>query len=218
MVWAGYMDNEALADAIGDDTGLHTAEIERAILGASGLIDRWAGRTFYQPLEEEERSFLPRDRHRICVGDFDDPTAMTVEVRAAGGDWEPLDPDLWQPLAEPRSTGWHVRDLGEPWRYIATTTRSTTFTISGLRPTVRVTGVWGWPAVPGPIEQACQTLASIYYRGKDTSGTETGIDYVGREEISADPFTVAMQAVRPFAVPGGELYKPPPGLCTRCAA
>lgn len=43
-----------------------------------------------------------------------------------------------------------------------------------LRPRVRVTALWGWPAVPPPVTQACQIIAIADYKTKDLTGGSAG--------------------------------------------
>lgn len=200
----GYMDVDALMDAVGDITQVHIPEHERAISAASRQIDLWTGRYFYQDDTATARLFRAFDRTKVCVGDFTDPGSVIVQTDDDfDGVFETTwDDEDWQ--AEP-----FVLFNDWPPATITTTTRTREFPLAGRRPPIKVTARWGWEAIPGPIEQACESLATLYYRSKDSSsGGMIGID-TNVERLSTDPIAVAMALCRDYAVYGGTLYVPP---------
>jgi len=191
MLTNGYLTVNALQSAVGDTTYTHTAERERAIGAASRQIDLWTGRYFYQDAAPSARLFDATDRTCTYVGDFDSAAGVVVATDdnhdgTYGVVWTS---GQWQPEPYVRFNGW-------PYTTITTTSRIREFPLSGRAPSVRVTALWGWHAIPGPIEQACETLATLYYRPNI-------------ELISADPISVAQGLCRQYAVPGGTLYVPP---------
>lgn len=200
----GYLALSQLKNAVGDTTDKHIPEHERAINAASRQIDLWTGRFFYRDPVATPRLLNPVDRTVTYTGDFDSTTDVVVATDVDGdGVFETLwTSDQWQ--AEP-----FVRWNGWPYTQISTTTRTTEFPVSGRRPNVQITARWGWAAVPGPIEQACEALAVLYYRTKDSSaGGMIKFDQ-SVEVMSTDPVVIAANLCRQYVVEGGSLYVPP---------
>jgi hypothetical protein len=199
-----YLTRQQLQKAVGDPTGVHTPEHDRAIFGASRLIDKWTGRYFWQETAPVARLFNPDSVTTCCVGDYSDPDSVTVATDVDGDGvfetvWDRTD---WQ--AEP-----FVLYNGDPYTLITTTTRTRQFPIDGRRPNVQVTTRWGWTFVPGPIVEACEVLSVQMFRAKDMGGVDIGMD-VNTENISGDPIKLAMLCCTPYAVEGGTLWKPDP--------
>lgn len=206
----GYMDLDALMDAAGDTTQTHIPEWERAILAASRQIDLWCGRFFYLDTAPSARTYNASDRTCTCTGDFASTSGVIVKTDVDGdGVFETVwTSGQWQAQSDSVPNMPFVRFNGWPWTQITTTTRTREFPVSGRTPSIEVTATWGWGAVPVAVEQACESLATLYYRSKDSSsGGMIGIDNV--ERLSTDPIAVAQSLVRDYAVPGGTLHVPP---------
>ena len=139
-----------IADWLGWEASRRTAEqdrLTRIAETASGLIERKCGRSFGSVTET--RSFDVNYRtDEIHIGDI--ASASLVEVRRfVGGDYSPLaqaDYELY--AAEP----------GRPARWIRRTDRYP-FPAGG-NGALRITGTWGWAAVPPDIQQAVVMEAS----------------------------------------------------------
>lgn len=202
MIVNGYLTLARLKEAVGAKTEVHDNDLERAIGSASRKIDEWTGRYFYQDAAPSARLYRAADAFYVSVGDFDSTAGVLVktdldtdgvfETTWASSDWQ----------AEPL-----VRYNQKPYTRITATSRDKTFPFWSLRPMVQVTATWGWGAVPPQVEQACEYMATLFYRAKDQYGASIGlIDQT--EKMTADPIKVAMELVREYAVEGGTLYKP----------
>lgn len=197
MIENGYLSLADLKTALGDTGTERDALYERAIEAASRKIDGWCGRHFWLAPAASARLFRPMTRYLVWTGDFDDATAVTVEVDQVGdGVFTALAADHWQP-------GPFVRYNGHPYDRVLATSGDQPFPMEGLRPRVRVTAQWGWPELPAEVVQAAQILAIAYYKSKDLTGGEFGFD---DQERGTGPIQIARSLVEEFApkTPGGD--------------
>jgi hypothetical protein len=165
----GYLSLTALKESLRDTRTVDDDAYERAIEAASRRIDSHTGRQFWRTATAEPRLFQPVNRWWTPTGDFHDLTGVVVEVADTAGVFTPLLPTDWQP--EP-----HVRINGYPYWGVVSTLVGGGFPVSGRRPRVRVTARWGWLAVPKPVEQACQLLATAYVKARDMTAGVTGFE------------------------------------------
>ncbi len=137
-------------------------QIELVLDAASRAIDDWCQRHFWQDgtiASPVARVFAACDTRAVDLGPFNDLTALVVPVveTDAAGDgtfetvWAATDIELL-PLNRPD---------GRPYREIlAVGSNRFPVATSGRTGRVRVTGVWGWAAVPGPVKTACLIKAA----------------------------------------------------------
>lgn len=198
----GYITRERLKEAVGSRNEVHDNDFDRAIGSASRKIDEWTGRYFYQDTAPSDRVAYAADRTFVCVGDFDSTVGMVVKTDDDGdGIFETTwDSSEWQ--AEP-----HVRYNFKPFTKISTTTRTREFPFWSRRPLIEVTATWGWGIIPPQVEQACEYMAILFYRGKDQYGASIGL-MDETEKLTADPLKIAKELVFEYAVDGGTLFKP----------
>lgn len=183
----------ATRDAVKSSLGKITSDdrddlIDAAITAASRLIDARTGRRFYLDASASARVFPVRGRafwdgaaHNLLVDDLGSTSGLVVET------------------GSPFSNSW-----------TATTTYATgpDNALTQLRPvtslrsqsgwgteSVRVTGRWGWPAVPAEIGLAAQLLAARLYRRKDSPQGVIGSADWGAVRVSrVDPDVEALIA------------------------
>lgn len=187
----GYLELTDLQATLSAGTfSTNEADYELAIETASRWIDARCSdlpnnrvRHFWRDAAPTTRLYHARDPRQVCVGDFTDPSGLTVEVYT-GGVWAPLAADRWQ--SEPLVL---VND--HPYTRLVATDYADTFPL-GLRPRVRCTTRWGWLVIPKPVSQACQILAIAAMLGKDLLANEDG--YTG----SSDPFSLAEKLLREY--------------------
>jgi uncharacterized phiE125 gp8 family phage protein len=130
------------------------AQLALAITTASRAVDGFCHRQFGQVDEAEERSYTAYwdRRARVWVVVFDDLqdiTGLTVTVEAGDVDDYTLEPV-------------NAAQKGRPFTQLRVNTDST------AKPTterhgVTIDGVWGWDAVPVPVEQATLLQASRFH-------------------------------------------------------
>jgi hypothetical protein len=137
-------------------------ELENAANAISRGIDRALGRTFGRDSEEVERHYSALDPWSLTIDDLVTLTSLetdedgdgTFETTWAASDYvlEPLN----APLDSEPYTGIRVHPNGSrrfPTRYPRA---------------VRLTGIFGWPAVPPQISEACWIIAEQLNQRKRT--------------------------------------------------
>jgi len=130
--------------------------LENSIEGASRRIDGYCSRFFFQTASTAVNLFA-RHQFRLLTQDISSVTGLTVKTDTSGdGTYATtltLNTDF---IVEPTNAALE----GRPFRTL-TMVGSKSFPISYLPtlPTVQVTAVWGWPAVPDDVREACILLA-----------------------------------------------------------
>lgn len=137
--------------------------LETAIESASRLVDGFAGRNFYSA-GTAVRYFTPEDR---IVCEIDDLISLTILEVSADLDgvfdqtWTSSDYQL-EPLNGKVDglTGWPATRIRAVGDYIYGTNIG--------EASVKVTGVWGWSAVPVAVKQATVIQASRIFKRLDS--------------------------------------------------
>lgn len=139
----------AISDSV-DDTPL-----EAAVTAASRMIDDYTNRFFYQDgsvQTPQSRYYTSVDNWRLSVDDFVSLTEVaTDENMGYNYDtiWAATD-YLVDPVNNPRR-GWPLTRLTAVDRYIFP---------RYLPQSVKLTGIWGWSAVPAEVNMACLLQAA----------------------------------------------------------
>ena len=148
---------QALPDVPTATITAQTDQIERAIQAASRLIDLHCDRHFWKTAAGVVRYFTPYAANRCIIDDLVSTTEIATDTDRAGT-WVTLltaNVDYW---LSPQSAN------GEPYTEI----EITPFAVNGFyaeRPRyVKVTGLWGWAAVPDVVREACLIQAFRLYK------------------------------------------------------
>lgn len=170
-------------------------QLTAVLEAASRHIDELTGRTF--ALDEELSAREMRTRGRVVrdsarfdlvladgdgllVDDIGDVTGLAVETGAAGGIWSTY--TGWS--ADPVSPGRPVTVLRGRW----------------TTPLVRITALWGWPAVPAAIARATLIQAARLHKRKGSPEGIAGSAEWGAVRVSrTDPDVEAL--VSPYMLP-----------------
>jgi hypothetical protein len=139
------------------------ALLETAVESASRLVDGYANRNFYSS-GSATRFFTPEDR---IVCEIDDLISLTSLVVSADLDgvfdqtWNSTDYQL-EPLNGRADglTGWPATRIRAVGDYV--------FGTNIGEASVRVTGTWGWSAVPSAIKQATVIQSSRIFKRLDS--------------------------------------------------
>lgn len=163
---------------------------ERAINAASRAIDQYCHRHFYQDgtvASPVARTFpSPCDLRCLELGAFNDLASPTLTLKTdAAGDgtfettWSASDYELLpvspasgpelQPYTSIRSTG---------------TLLFPVVTSTGKTARVEITGIWGWPAVPNSVNQACLLLAARLFSRKESPQGVAGFGEFGQIRVA----------------------------------
>lgn len=185
----GYCTLDELREWGGSTATASGANLERAITAASRAIDQTCQRTFWKTSAGVSRDFVVCDQKLVTFGAFNDLAAVTAVATDAAGDgtfetvWSASDYELLPVNAS-------AAPEPKPWTHLrAVASRLFPYpTGSGKAARVRVTGTWGWPAVPADINQACLLLAARIYRRKDSPDGVTGWQDIGMMRVGrSDP-------------------------------
>jgi hypothetical protein len=135
-----------LSDSVDD------ALIEDSIEGSSRRIDGYCGRFFYQ--QSAAIKLFPQDPYNQPVQDLVSITTLKTDTAGNGS----------------FSTTWSAGDYfltptntilqGRPYsRIVSRGSKAFPQTFAPEQPLVEVNGVWGWPAIPDDVKQACVLLS-----------------------------------------------------------
>jgi hypothetical protein len=156
--------------------------LELAVESASRLVDSYTQRYFYNA-GTATRIFVPLDNY---VTEIDDLISLSVLETSDGDDY---------------GTTWAAKDYQlEPLNgnvdgltnHPATRIRAVDdflFNVLDLEATVRVTGVWGWSAVPTAVKQATVIQAARIFKRNDSPTGIVGFGDMGavRVGVQLDP-------------------------------
>lgn len=157
--------------------------IETAIETASRDIDAHCERHFYSV--SATRVFAPHDPYYCVIDDLVSLTTLQTSTNGTGWDatWTATDYQL-EPLNGVSggiiSPATGIRAIGN---YL--------FTELGGEATVRVTGTFGWSAVPTPIRQATIILAQRQFKRYDSPLGVAGVGDLGVMRVSRIDYDVA---------------------------
>lgn len=198
MATTAYADLATLKQSLGlavDDTA-DDALLDRALDSASRSIDDLCGRRFWRDDTAGARTYRPgtrslwtQDGHLLLVDDIATDAGLVVEVGSPAGGWAAVTDHETAPdnaAADGRAiTGLLLARRGWP---------------TGTQ-RVRVTAVWGWPAVPAQVAQACLIQAARLFRRKDSPEGVTASSEWGPIRVTrVDPDVHAL--VQHFVLPG----------------
>lgn len=171
--------------------------IDRALLSASRGVDNFCHTWFGQTAAGTNRLFDTWDWSRVRIGDTAAVTAVATDSDNDGTyetTWTATDYELLplnaatMPEAGPYTELHAIGTLTFP-RASSATSRS------GL---VRVTGTFGWPAVPDPVVEATLLVANrLVKRSKSPEGV-VGFDEFGTIRISARDDPDAVRYLTPY--------------------
>lgn len=144
-----------------DDT-----ELGEALDTASRLIDEWCGRRFYVDDDTSQvRYYTTSDAYELVVDDVVTVTSVETSADPTVATWAtawatPTDYLLW-----PYNAAQNSEDQRPYTRIVATPGGRYTFPTHPRG--VKVTGKFGWPAVPDAVEQACALQAARLFSRQD---------------------------------------------------
>lgn len=181
----GYITEQELRNALHDSSSLDSTLLQGAILAASEAVNTRCGRKFYQRLDTQY--FFPDDLWTVSLDDMDLATTTGLSVHVDDGyagtftEARVFGTDF---ICEPRNQsvygveGWPFTSLkaisGKTWFL-----RYTDF----QQYTVKVTGTWGWPAVPYSVKQATTIVAAFLYKRPEAALGMTALPEIGMMRV-----------------------------------
>lgn len=172
------------------------AALNRALDAASRFIDRSTGRRFWLDPVAVARTYRPAGRvmsdgsgEHLLVDDIGDVTGFIVETGTTSS---------WTAVTGYETGPENAIEDGRPVTELLLSS-GTWGTATASR--VRVTARFGWPQIPGDIEQACLLQAARLFRRKDSPEGVTGSAEWGVVRLSRrDPDV--WNLLEPFMLPG----------------
>lgn len=176
-----------ITDAVDDSL------LEMAVESASRLIDGHAYRYFYND-GTATKDFIAQDSFHVIIDDL----VTMIELKATdevGSDYVIFGQNDFQL----RPVNGEQDGLVVPFTSILATD-NLLFNIKGEQALVRVTGVWGWPAVPIAIKQATIIQASRIYKRLDSPLGVAGFGDLGAIRVGRALDPDVEQLVTPYRI------------------
>lgn len=159
---APYVSAAELKDAVGISDANDDPDIDRALAAASESIDDYCKRRFFRQGTDAvpvARYYTATSSGRLVVDDLVSVTSLKVDTNGDGTHnetWAAADFHLEPYNAEADNRPYTKIEAAGARRF------------HGQRRGVAVTGVFGWPAIPAVVQEACLLQASRWFkRGKD---------------------------------------------------
>jgi hypothetical protein len=198
-----YTDLPAMRERLGINNANNDVTLTAAITAATRAIEGHCNQRFWLDTTLTARTFTPNTIQRldlISAGDrtgIGDRTGLIVKTDNAGDGvyeqtWAATDYQLLPvdaPYASPEAKPWtSIRAVGAltfPWMVNTFLTRLDR---------IQVTALWGWPAVPAAVTEACKLKAARLFMRKDSPQGVAGLDSFGPVRITnrEDPDVVAL--------------------------
>lgn len=176
-----------ITDAVDD------ALIESSINSASRLIDGYCGRAFYND-GTASRFFAPQNELFCDVDDLAS-TAITVATDAQVDGTFAVVFAVTDYQLEPLNG---VLD-GQDWAFTRIrAAMNYLFPVTNDLALVKVTGNWGWPAVPAPVETACIIQSQRIFKRFDSPLGVAGFGDMGAIRVTRALDGDVAQLVEPF--------------------
>lgn len=174
------------------DTG-DDATLQRALDASEEQVNTYTGRRFTADGSAVIRYYDALDKGTVAIDPLSSTTDLAVAVDQDGnGTFEDtlvLDTDF-------RLAPYNAAVLSAPWTSLVALT-GTTFPPGTRR--IRVTGRWGWPAVPASVKQATLIQAARLWKRKDAPfGVAGSVEFGSELRLLAalDPDVQAL--LRPY--------------------
>jgi len=167
--------------------------LEMAVESASRLIDGYAYRYFYNA-GTATRDFVASDSYLTIIDDLISLSELktTDEIGSEYVTWGSADYQL-------RPVNGKQDGLNVPYTSILSTD-DLLFNILGEQALVRVTGVWGWSAVPIAVKQATIIQASRIYKRLDSPLGVAGFGDLGAIRVGRALDPDVEQLVMPYRI------------------
>lgn len=198
----GYTDLTTLKAYLGITVSTLDDQLSMAINSASRSIDNYCQRRFWLDSTAAARTFVPQS---LTFIDFDDDIGSTsgliIKIDAAGDGtyettWAVSDYQLLPvnaPNAFPEAEPWSaIRAVGSktfPWLVNTWLTRLDR---------VQITALWGWPAIPDTVVQACLIKAARLFHRKDSPQGVAGFGDFGPVRLAKGEDGDVMSLLNPY--------------------
>lgn len=173
MAWApSYVQTVELAQFMRIDDNVDDAQLTLAISAASRAVDNHTNRQFGVVAATEQRIYTAEWDRRRCrwIVEIDDLMNDTITVTVAAG-------EITAYTLEPVNAA----QQGKPWTHLVVDPDSPVTPTRSTEHGVTIDAVWGWAAVPEPIEQATLLQASRFHSRRFSPYGVAGSPELGSE-------------------------------------
>lgn len=197
----GYATLAQVKSALRITDTVDDALIELAIEAASREIDAYCARVFYN-MGSGSRFFTASDPYFCPIDDLITITELATALTSNGNyDTVWANPTAGQNNGdfqlEPLNAAYPTDGIVSPttgiralWRYL--------FPTIGGNALVRVTGTWGWSAIPTPIKQAAVIQSTRIFKRNDSPLGVAGFGDMGVMRISSQLDPDVRQLIEPY--------------------
>lgn len=189
----GYATLNEVKAALRITDNVDDALLEMAVESASRLIDGYTLRTFSNA-GTATRDFAADDSYNCYIDDLISLTTLQT-TDEKGGPYETWDSNDYQlnPI------NGRIDGVATPYTSILAIDRKS-FEKDGNEALVRVTGVWGWSAIPMPVRQATIIQASRIYKRLDSPLGVAGFGDLGAIRVGRALDPDVEQLVMPYRI------------------
>lgn len=174
------------ADRLNIPDAVSDTPLENTITSVSREIDKYCGRYFYKTStgSTDTRYFTAVESERIRIGDFVSVTALYTDSLAGDRSypytWASTDYDVF-----PYSAG--TLSEPEPYQWLDITPRGQYQFPVDLPKGVKLTAVYGWPAVPAAITEACLLWSMRMFNRYKTPLGVSAMSALGQMTVKVPP-------------------------------
>lgn len=203
----GYATLAELKNRLDIDAGdtANDVELESAIQAASRSVDTHTSQHFFKVVES--RTLVPHSSHRLKLGTFNTLVSATEVATDTAGDgsyatvWAVGDFQLVTHRGTSTQTSAPEKEPFTQIRAVGSL-RFPMPSATGRLDLVRVTGTWGWDAVPHAVHEACLIVAAETFKLRDAPFGVAGFGEFGVVRVRDNP-KAAVLLVAYTAIPVG---------------
>jgi hypothetical protein len=199
----GYLTTSEAQSYIGMSAGTDTAELDDVVTSVSRMIDRFCGRHFYQATATQ-KFFDSEDSESIDFGPYGDlvtATAVAYDDNDDGTYESTLSATDYQLTPQGATTRGPVSEPFTGLRVLSGISLPLAPAASGRTGLVRITGTWGWPAVPTEVKQAARILVAEVFKLSDAPLGVAGFGEFGVVRVQRQMPARAIQLLQPYRHP-----------------
>ena len=192
----GYLTQAEALAYVGQNLVQDTSLLDDVVTSSSRMIDRSCGREFFQVTEA--RTFAPSDDiYTLSFGSFNDLVSVTTLKTdpTGGGTYSTtIAATSYQLLP------YNAPQADEPYTNLQLLggVQWPVPTFNMRQNTVEITGVWGWPAVPLDVKQACRIIVAEISKMQESPLGVAGFGEFGVMRVSKTMPPRAMQLLAPY--------------------
>ena len=191
----GYLTQAEAVAYVGQNLVQDTSLLDDVVEAVSRKIDSYCEREFFQTTEA--RTFATDDIYTLSFGSYNDLVSITTLKTdpTGGGTYSTtIGATSYQLLP------YNASQASEPYTSLQLLggVQWPVPTFNMRQNTVEITGVWGWPAVPLDVKQACRIIVAEISKMQESPLGVAGFGEFGVMRVSKTMPPRAMQLLAPY--------------------